>query len=442
VTNAQAQIVQNLFLSAGSTGLSVLRFFAVVQEVSHLLKDPIVFSSAALTAQTVTSWISGACFTLYYAIYSWRLCKTLIGLGNGSGLREELLRGSNPLKALEKEVDLRMYAEESHTMEEFKDIALTEGAAWLEKLEKEAESRDETVPWKPTLESRKDYARQLFLNRPEWMMGQMGVTANFGELGPQGKLVRFGRFIAAQRLCAKIENDFERLLGSEAVEAAKKNDPVEFKKALESANWSHWGPQWKTVLKLGLAIVAASALITGTILTGGIPLGILLLLFGVSGIIWIILSDGSLFKSAWESGDVRKRDKFLVYLSVALSIAAIGGLITMSVLSGGVPLYLASLVLATSWLVVNGRAMFCMIDSQRRAWEYQKQPTLKAFRQLTKTQPSAEKVQEILGKMSSFNQNGLNQKMSKHNNWEAAARAWKKHVRKLEDQSFNELLAI
>jgi len=435
---ACVQIAQNLLLSVGSSGLSVLRFFAVVQEVSQLLKDPIVLSTAALTAEKAASWISGVSFAIYYAIHVWRLCKIILDLEKGGSLRENLLKNSDPLKAFEKEVDRRMYTEGSYTGEELEEIALEEGAAWLEKLEKETK----TAPWSSDLEGRKEYARELFLNHPEWMTGQMGETAHFKQLGPEGKLIHFGRFIAQQRLCAKIENDLERLLGTDALEAAKKNDPAALKKALEATNWTSWGAQWKTILKLGLAIVGVSALIAGTILTGGIPLGVLLLLFGISGIIWIVLSDGSLFKSAWESGETRKRDKFLIYLSTALSIAAIGGLITLSVLSGGVPLYLASLVLASAWLVVNGRAMFSLIDSQRRCWEYQKQPTLKAFRKLTKREPTGEKIQEILNKMSSFNQEGLRRKVHKHQNWEAASRAWKKHVRKLERNSLAELLAI
>lgn len=438
---ARVQIVRNLFLSLGSAWLAVLRFFAVVQEVSQLLKDPIVFSTAAMTAQKAASWISGVSFAIFYAINSWRLCKTLIDLSNGSALREKILQSDNLLKAFEEEVDERMYNEGSYTCEELEEIALEEGAAWLEKLEIEAKTRNEKVSWNPDLESRKEYARELFLTHPEWMTGQMGKTVNFDKFSPEGKLVHFGRFMASQRLCAKIENDLERFLGPDVLEAAKKNDPAELKKALEATNWSHWSPQWKTVIKLGLAIVGISALIAGTVLTGGIPLGVLLLLFGVSGIIWIILSDGSLLKSAWESGEIRKRDKFLIYFSMVLSIAAIGGLITLSVMSGGVPLYLASLVLASAWLVANGRAMYSMIDSQRRPWEYQKQPTLKAFRKLTKTEPSAEKIQEILNKMSSFNQDGLREKVNETNNWKKAAKAWKKHVRQLEAESL-QLLAI
>ncbi|MBS0647879.1 MAG: hypothetical protein JSS10_01485 [Verrucomicrobia bacterium] len=433
---AGVQIFQNLFLSLGSTALVVMRAFAATEEISQLLKKPMVFSSAAHAAQTAANWISGISYVIYYAIHIFRLCKTLMSLEQGSQLRAQLLASKDPFKEFEKEVDLRMYHESSSTVQQLKDMALEEGAAWLEKIEKENE-----VPWKPTLESRKEYVRELFRQNPAWMMSQMGVTLHFENLSPEQKLVRFGRFIADQRRCAKVENDLERLLGPEALEAARKQDPAAFKKALETASWNAWGPQWKTTLKLGLALVGVAALIAGTVLTGGVPLGVLLLLFGVSGIIWIILSDGSLFKTQWQSGEMRKRDKFLIYFSTVLSLVAMGGLITLTALSGGITIYAASLVLAAAWLVVNSRALYSMIDSQRRPWEYQKQPTLQAFHKFTKTRPSGEKIQEILVKMSDFNRKGLEQKEAAEKDWEKAAQAWKKHVRRLERRSLS-LLAI
>lgn len=435
VASARLQIFQNLLLSVGSTALVVTRAFGATAEISQLLKDPIVLSSAAHAAQTAANWISGVSFVIYYVIHIYRLCQTLIGLEKGSELRTRLLASRDPLKEFEKEIDLRMYNEGSYTVQQLKDMALEEGAAWLEKIEKEHE-----VPWEATLEGRKEYAKELFQQNPHWMMSQMGVTLNFDSLNPEQKLVRFGRFIADQRKCAKIENDLERLLGPDALEAARKNDPAAFKKALEAASWSTWGPQWKTALKLGLALVGISALILGTFMTGGIPLGVLLLISGISGIIWIILSDGSLFKTQWQSGEMRKRDKFLIYFSAALSLVALSGLITLTALSGGLTIYAASLILTTAWLIVNGRALYSMIDSQRRPWEYQKQPTLKAFRKLIKTEPSKEKIEEIVSKMSAFDQEGL-RKAAENQSWKKASKMWKRHVRRLEDRSLS-LLAI
>ncbi len=436
---ARAQILENISLSIASAALTIQRGFGIVQELFFHFKDVMVLPTAATAVLAVASWFSAAFFTIYYAMYSWRLCQVLRGLSKGDALREKILGSKNPLSAFNREVNERMYNEKAgKTEKDYTKIALEEGALWLEKLEKEAKIRGKNVPWEPTLESRKEHAEKLFLKYPQWMMGEMGKTINWDHYDARGKITRFGEFVATKRLREKIENDLRRALGPDALEATKKNDPVVLKTALESADWSHWGIRWKTVIKIALAMIGTAAIVTGTVMMGGIPLGVLLLLFGIGGIVWILVNDGAVFKSQWESGDVRKRDKFLIYFSFALSVLAIGGLIALSVMTGGLPIYIASIVLATAWLTVNTRAMVNLIDSQRRPWLYQKVVTAKAFEQFIKTNPSREKIQEILNKMSQYNREGLQDNFE--TSWEAAAQVWREHLKELEERSFNLLM--
>ncbi len=431
---ARVQIAESISLSMASTALAVVRAFGAVQEISGLSSSPIVLSSAAMAVQTAAAWTSTAFYILYYGIFTWRQVNVLKGLSDGTPLREELRTHANPLDLLKEKIDESMYATAAFSPEKLTDLALEEGANWLEKLEKE------NLPhaWKPTLESRQEHARQLFLDHPEYMMSEMGETEGFNQLSPEGKIIRFGRFIAAKRLCTHLENELVRLLGPGAVEAANKNDPVAFEKALKSADWSQWGVRWKTVFKICAALTGLSAIVAGTILTGGLALGIPLLVLGVIGIIWIALGDGSLLKSQWESGEIRKRDKFLIFFSMALSVAAMASLITMTVISGGLPLYIAGIVFTAAWLIINGRAVVGLINSQRHPWDFQKEPTIKAFRQLVKTNPSSEKIKEIQEKMSAFNQNGLNE-LKKTHIWKEAARILEEQVEEIKATSFRNL---
>ncbi len=75
-------------------------------------------------------------------------------------------------------------------------------------------------------------------------------------------------------------------------------DQDAFVKALSSAGWNEMGVRWKTVLKIALAVGCAAAVIAGTIFSGGLALGIPLLIMGVSGLVWIAFTDGAAFKAS------------------------------------------------------------------------------------------------------------------------------------------------
>jgi hypothetical protein len=272
------------------------------------------------------------------------------------------------------------------------------------------------------------------------MMGEMGQTRNWDQYDDEGRIIRFGVFIAEKRLRAKVEKDLEIALGPDALTAVKKNDNDALVKALQSADWSHWGIRWQTTIQIALAVVGAAAAVAGIVLTGGIPLGVLLLLCGIGGVICIIISDGSLFKSQWEIGEVRKSDKFLVCFSLVMSVVAVVGLIVLSAATGGLPLYLASLILSTAWLVVNVRAFYSLVDSQRRPWEYKKIVTAEVFDRMVKTKPSAKKIQKTLAKMSIVDQKGLKAALPEDDSWETAAEVWKRHLEDLKAKSFDKFM--
>jgi hypothetical protein len=430
---ARAQIVESSFLAGGSVALAVVRIFEVIQELFQLLKNPIVLSSAMVTVQTIAALISTVLYIIFYTIFVCRQVKVLSDLSDGNTLRKKLLSSPDPLTALREIIDEEMYKAAGFSEDECTEMALQEGVKWLEQLEKEVKN----VPWKPTLESRRAHACELFLSKPEFMMAEMGKPRGFENMTPEGRLVRFGKFIGEKRLCAKIENDLKRQLGPEAVEVFKQANPdrAGFEKALRSANWSEWGIRWKTVLKIGLAVSCAAAIVAGTIFTGGLALGISLLVLGVAGLTWIILSDGAAFKSQWEAGEIRKRDKFLVYFSLALSVVALGVLIAFTVLSGGAPLYIAGIIFAAAWILINARADYFLIDNRRSPWKYQKQVTVQAFRKLLETKPSDEKRQKIWDKMCVEDRKGITKELLATGNIQKATEAWEKHLQDLRDEN-------
>lgn len=231
------------------------------------------------------------------------------------------------------------------------------------------------------------------------MMAKVDKPYGFDQLKPMGKVIAFGRFIGEKRLAAKIGNDLKRQLGPEAFEAFIKGDRAEFEKGLKSARWSEWGVRWKTVLKIGLAIASAAAMIAGVVCTGGLALSVVLLVLGVIGLLWIVFFDGAAFKAQWESGKVGKWDKFVVGLSVVLSAISLGALIAFTVLSGGAPLFVAGVIFAATWMVITLRTGYKMVDNVRHPWKYRAKISVKVFRKFLETKPSKDEIEMVLLKM-------------------------------------------
>lgn len=423
---AKAQIVINSFFASGSAFLAIVRVFGAITELFDLLKNPLVISSALEIVKTGALVVSVILYVLAYAIYAGLQGLVLYDLSKGDELREKLISSKNPVEALRQHIDLEMF-KKTFTQEECIEMALEEGAGWLEKLEKEVEE----FPWKPTDESRRDHAYMLFRNNPEFMMAEMGKPTGFDKLTPEGKMVRFGRFIGEKRLAAKIENDLTRQLGPDAMEAFNKETPDNnaFVAALKSASWSEWGIRWKTVTKIALSVVCAAAVIGGSFFSGGLALGIPLLILGVTGLLWIALTDGAAFMSQWKSGEMSKWDKFLVGFSTLLNLIAIGTLIYFTILSGGAPIYIAMVIFAAAWLIVNGYALYLMVDNQKHPWKYQKEVTVQAFEKFLKTKPSDEELKKVYEKMSLANRVGIKDELLACGAPEKAVKNWKNILR-------------
>lgn len=392
---ARAQIVENSFLVGGSAGLAGVRIFGAIQVLCQLLSEPIVLSPAWATVQAVSSWISTALFSIFYLLFAGRQVATLIGLSKGDEFREKLLQSSDQIQALKDHIDIEMFNGSAFTEDECTEMALQEGANWLKKLEKKGEE----FPWEPTDESRREHALALFLSHPEFMMAEIDKPYGFDRLSPEGKMIAFGRFVGEKRLCEKIVHDLKRELGPEAVEALVKEDRIALEKGLKSARWSEWGIRWKTVLKIGLAVASMAALIAGVIVTGGLALSIALLVLGVVGLLWIVFFDGTSFKAQWASEKVGKWDKFVVGLSVVLSAVSLGALITLTVLSGGAPLFIAGVIFAAAWMVVTLRTCYKLIDHLRHPWKSQGKISVRVFRKFLETKPTEKEIEMVLMKM-------------------------------------------
>lgn len=401
---AKAQIAINSFVAAGCTALSFVRVFDAVTELLMLLKNPLVLSSAVVTVKTVALVASVVMYVLSYAVFAGLQGLVLYGLSQGDELRERVINSTDPVKELKQHINKEMWAGSRFSTKECIDMALEEGAAWLEKLEKE-------VPCNQTDESRRDLIYKLFEKHPEYMTGEMGIPIGFDEMTPVGKMVRFGQFIGEKRLEAKIKNELTRQLGPDAMEVFYKESPDRnaFVAALKSASWSEWGVRWKAVAKIALCVVCSAAVVAGSFFSGGLALGIPLLILGVTGLLWIALMDGAAFISQWKSGEIRKWDKFLVGFSIFLNLVAIGTLTAFTVLSGGAPLYIGGVIFAAGWLIINTYALYLIIDNQRQPWKYQKEVTVQAFKKFLETKPSAKEQQAIFNKMSLVNRAGISE---------------------------------
>jgi hypothetical protein len=433
---AKAQIVINSCFASGSAALSIVRVFGAIQELFSLLKNPLVISSTLMAVKTSALVICTVLYVLAYAIYAGLQGLVLYDLSKGDELREKLIKSKNPIEALRQHIDFEMFKESNFTQEECIEMVLEEGASWLKKLEKEGKE----FPWKPTDESRRDHAYMLFRNNPEFMMAEMGKPIGFDNMSPEGKMVRFGQYIGEKRLAAKIENELTRQLGPDAMEVFNQETPDQsaFVAALKSADWSELGIRWKTVAKIVLSVVCAAAVIGGSFFSGGLALGIPLLILGVTGLLWIALTDGAAFMSQWKLGEIRKWDKFLVVFSILLNLVAIGTLTAFTVLSGGTPIYIAGIIFTAAWLIINGYALYLMIDNQKQPWKYQKEVTVQAFRKFLETKPSVKEQQEIYNKMSLANRAGIS-KVQGSAPLEKAAELWEKHLNELRVRSLEML---
>ena len=422
------KFMENASLAVGSVAIDGFRVIGIAAEMGGAIHGTVQLSSLVTSLQTFFNWFTGIFYVIYYALYSYRTLEGLVNLGKGGDLREELLKASDPIKALEKKVESEILQLRRLTISEREAIAVEEGALWLEKVVKEVEKQGKEVDWDP---SDPEFVRRFLSANPEYMQSKMGVLPEFMQRFGTHELARFGMWMAEERLLAKLEVGYSRLLGADAIAAFKAKDGEKFKELLVSPSWQNG------VIKLGLCLIGLVAMIAGMVLTGGVALGVILTLYGISALVWIATGDAQAFKAQWESGEFKKRDKWILITSVVLSVVAVGSLIAMSVLSGGAPIYLCSLILVAAWLVTNGRALYCLYQREVRPWEYAAVITPEHFRKLTQTEASEEQIEQVLNQMEPIHQKGIRERFT---NWKKAALNWEEEMKRRQEVGFARLL--
>jgi len=425
------KFLENGSLAIGSFAIEGTRAIGIASEVGEVIHSTTKLSSFVMGLQTFFNWFSGVFFAIYYLLYSYRIAEGLVNLGKGGDLREELLQAKDPIAAFRKKIELEISHLSSLPVSQREAIAIEEGALWLEKVAKAAKKEGKEVNWDL---SDKSFVRAFLLANPEYMQNRMGQQPEYMKQYGTNELACFGKFMAEERLKAKLEVGYGRLLGADAIEAFKMGDREKFTELLQSPSWK------KDVIKLTLALVGLAATIVGTVLTGGVGLAVVLTLYGISGLVWILLCDGQAFKDQWESGELKKRDKWILIASVALSVIAFGGLIAMSVFSGGAPIYLCALILTTAWLITNARALYSLYQRETHPWDYVKVVTPEHFRRLIQTKASQEKINAVLKKMSQMHQKGIKDLFDKHTSWAKAAVLWEAEMKRRHQDGFAKLL--
>lgn len=435
VTTAKMKLVERASLAAGSALLLGDRVMGIANEVAGVAHQPIQWSSGALALQACLNFLSSAMFLIYYTVYGSSLVLKLTRLWKGRELREELQAQPYAIERLKNRVKGQI-AQEVRTMteEQLKEMAVDEGSLLLKRT---ARGMKKEPSWNKSDQARREKAEELLRRAPVLMQQEMGLPPSFLEGVRTDELVRFGMMIAHKRCAAKYENEYNRLLGPEAVEAAKEGNEAKFKELLGSLSWK------KDAIKLGLTVIGFVSVILAMALSGGTALGVVLILSGIAGLIWIFLSDGEAFKKQWAEGLVKKRDKWIIVMSVVLSVVSLAGLIALSVASGGVVPFAISIALTSAWFIVNCRAVAALYQREHRPWDYQKVPTPKVFNRFVQTNPSEDHIEKVLKKMTEGDQEGLRARHKLHKgDWKAAAKAWAAEVKLRETQHRDFLLSV
>lgn len=398
---AKLQAVESVSLAAGSTAIAPLRGISMVQDIARAAtRVPFVLNSATTTAQSVFSWASSILYIIFYVLngvrYGWKLANWC----QGRSWRQELLASDDPIKMLMNQLQQRVRGL-NVSSEEYKKLALDAGARWLERVAKEAKQNGKKLEFKDPRVAFERYI-QLHPEVIESLLGKCPV-----ELTWEGELVRLGQYLAIQNECAKFEADCERKLGSKTVEALKTQDTAKVKEALTSKEGMY------LAVKIGLAVIGLVTSVTALVLTGGVGLAVMLVLYGIGALIAIYLEDWGALKEQLETTELSKKDRFFIYFSTCLSVLAVGGLIASAVLSGGATAYLAALILTSAWLIINLRSMVVVWKHDSHPW-MARQPTIAAFRALLQTQPSQELLQTVFQKMSKEDQETIASVLKKH----------------------------
>jgi hypothetical protein len=378
-----------LFIAAIISGYNQL--LSLITDFANALNSTIPAAAGLSAAQTVMSWAMTALYGLYYVFNIIRNTVSLAFLLQGRKWREELVASKNPLEALDKKLADRI-RDKTINMDipDLHELALESGVKWLEKLSKADTELGKILGGRDT----KEAFRQLVERDPTIITDQIGKSkihpdkTNINHI-----LTLYGTYVLEQNESAKFEAACARQLGSKIIEAIKAGDNDKIKEAV------NYKDSLVLIGKIAIAAISLTALIVGTIFTGGAPLAVLLILAAVGGVGLILLGDVKLLAEHLTTSEFKNRDRIFTILSLVASILTVAALVTLTVLTGGTA-FLVGLVLASIWVGINIYTTGKLWQFDHRKWDALKEVDPETFKKFINTGPTQEQITAIKAKMS------------------------------------------
>ncbi|CAM0117502.1 hypothetical protein [Rhabdochlamydiaceae symbiont of Dictyostelium giganteum] len=339
---SKIQLLQNGFLAAASFMLAPSRGISAVQDMIQTARHTVVSLSSSLSlATTVFSLAGSVLFSFYYLFKMVEEGKQLFQWIQGRKMREELIFSSNPellivayLKEEVKNINLKE--------EDYQTLAIHQGNQWMKQnralLQKKYEGKD------PFL---------LFLDDNPHFIDQI-VGKSPLKLTKEGNLLRLGEHLVLEHVREKCEKKWRIQLGDQAVDALKKKEIKNFQDLISV----------KVPLTLFLRVILPTVGLAVTLITAcmtsGIGLAIVFIIWAAVGLISITLEDGKALQERLKSKEVSPYDPLFILFSGVLSAVSIGGLLALTILSGGALPCIGGLILTSGWLLLNVREVWLM----------------------------------------------------------------------------------
>jgi hypothetical protein len=390
---AGLQVVENGALSAGSITSFPLSIVDLTEDICHLRGvHPFMLSHGVLsTTQSFFSWASTVLFSLYYLLTLVRCFIEWSFWIRGSEKRESLLKEENPLKKLKDELSIRLQSLNQRFSEvEYKKLALDAGEKWMSRVIKEAQARGQKIQ----IKDKRDAFRK-YIESDSTLIDSIIGNLDVGpfKMSTEGKMIAFGRFLAARNECARFEAECTRSLGAKAIDMIKNEDINGFKMEIQSKQ------SIKFALKVTVAVLGFLSLVVVSVFSAGLPLIIVCLVTAVASFVALITEDWSAFKNHLQNGEFRKRDRIFIYFTLALSIVSLAALITLAVLSGGIIPLIAGAVLTAAWVAMNIKSTYALWKFDHRPWEVQKEVSIDVFERFLKTKPTEDQIKNVYDRL-------------------------------------------
>jgi hypothetical protein len=381
---AKVRVVEHAFFSAGSFAAIPVRIFSLIPVIGsawHLMLS--IGSHILTTASLAFSWLVTVNFGVSYLINGFRHGRRLWNWKQGSQLRDELLKAQDPIQELfQKQLAPKIYS----LNQDYKQLALDAGERWLKSVAKEAAKYD--IPF----DNSRNSFESIIQKNPQLIETFIGPSPI--ALTPEGELIRFGKYLAIQNECALFQEECARQLGDKALEALKTNDPEIFREALASKK-----EVAMMALKITVGIAGVVSALAGTVLTGFIPMGVVLGFMAIASLGLVLFEDWDLIRARLENPEFGKWDRFCIKLRLSAAFLSLTILIGLSIATGGVTAYLAALIIVIGCFAVASGEAYMLWKRDNRPWDFQKIPTIEALHALVKTGADEEKVQETAARM-------------------------------------------